>query len=234
MTVLTCAFFTIRIAFITLVAFHQSRQPLYKNRIIYWALALAFMVLGIILIFANIAWAGAALRLGGLLIATYTIWSYRQVNVFEVGLRVASFLTLTLLGIAVYSLSFYAVQWIVGDTEGYNSFIIGMAIAIALVMLANPVANMVWQWIHKLVFGVEYDPGQVVRDYSQGINNIVDIQRLTKTSLELIAGTFELKHGIFFLVDSEHDDRESKTTLLLAASGGSIGGPRAQHRPHQC
>lgn len=212
----SCLVFALRIAFMTLVAFHQSRQPLYKNRIVYWALALAFISLGDILIIFELTWAGTGLRMVGGLVTTYAIWSYHQANLLQVGLRLASFLTLAFLGITSYAVGSLAFQYMLG--EGYNPFIVGMAMAVVLVLLANPVTTIVTQWMHHLVFGVGYDPGLVVREYSQGINNIVDVKLLSQTSLELIAKTFDVKRGTFFLIDQENDSNRTYYWLRPVAN----------------
>jgi signal transduction histidine kinase len=217
LTAFTLLAFILRVAFLTLIAFNQSRQPLYRNRIVYWALALIFLTLGDGLSFTDHAWLGAGLRLIGGAAATYAVWSYRQANLLQISLRLASYLVVALLGAVLYAVGYWGLQQAFGS-ESSTTFGVSMALTAILLMLAGPMVGIVSHAMTHRIFGEGYDTSQVVRDYSLGITNIVDVQRLSHTSLDLVARAFEAQRGFFCLVDQERAEQRMDYWLRPVAS----------------
>ncbi|MFZ6028507.1 MAG: GAF domain-containing sensor histidine kinase [Chloroflexota bacterium] len=217
LTAFTGLAFALRIAFLTLIAFNQSRQPLYKNRIVYWALALLTILIGDGLIFLGAVWLGTGLRVLGLVLATYALWSYHQASLLQVSLNMASYLLLAMWGASFYIAGYLVLQELF---KLPNTFGLGLTLTVALLLLARPVFSFISHTLQHRIFGEGYDTSQVVREYSLEITNIVDIRRLSQTSLDLIAKAFEVEHGFFFLVDQEQAEQHTDYWLRPVATLG--------------
>ncbi len=195
-----------RAAYLIYHGYHQSQQLLRKNRCLYWALVLILITLGDILLFAGAQVIGSAIHLMGILIATYVILVSRVADPQQVGQRALGFLVITLIQIVVYALGFVLLQILLGDEAEFNILSLGVALAIVIVLLVNPFLERANRWVSHKVLGIGYDLNNIVREYSQGISNIVDLQRLAETSLEQIQRALSVREGcVFFLVDQEKD-----------------------------
>jgi signal transduction histidine kinase len=201
---LTALVFTLRVVFLTLIAFFQSRQSLYKNRLIYWGLATVLLAVGDSLIFAEHHIAGRVLCMLGGLAITYAVWSYHQANLAQVTVKLIGYALLGGWSALLYIAGSYGAQALLGPAE--PSMLTSMALAITIAIMASPVLAFIHARLRQRAFGEGYDTSQVVRDYSLGITNIVDVKRLSQTSLQQVAKVFDASRGYFFLVDQEHID----------------------------
>jgi signal transduction histidine kinase len=205
LTAFTGLIYLLRVGFLTLIAFNQSRQPLYRNRIVYWALALLFILIGDALVLTEYLWLGTLLRLIGGIAAVYAVWSYHQANLLQMSLRLASYLIVVLFDAGLFAVGYYGLRQAFGPE---NSITVGLIVALAVVLaiFSGPIINWINHALTHRVFGEGYDTSQVVRNYSLGITNIVDVRRLSQTSLELVAKAFDVQQGLFCLVDQEQAD----------------------------
>jgi hypothetical protein len=91
------------------------------------------------------------------------------------------------------------------------------------VILINPLLNLIANHVNRLVFGLGYDPNNLIREYSIGISNIVDLQRLEEVSLGLIQETIGTKSGWIFLIDEVEKNGSKLFRLEPIRSNESSG-----------
>jgi signal transduction histidine kinase len=62
----------------------------------------------------------------------------------------------------------------------------------------------------------QYNAGRTLREYSQSISNILDMERLASVAIGLIIEAMEIRRGFLFLVDQEVAEDKNKTYRLQA------------------
>jgi signal transduction histidine kinase len=190
-----------RTASLTLNAYQTVKQPLHKNRIFYWVLALVLMVCGDLLVFIGLILAGSALRLFGILFAAYVLLFYELVDVLHTGFRSLLYLVTAFLTIVAYIVVFAVADSILKDRNVTDPLVFGIVLAVALVLLVNPLVRWISKGISKMAFGAGYDTSRAVREYSLQISNVVDLELLATVALEMFHKTLAIRKGYLFLVD---------------------------------
>jgi len=209
---------------LTVRAYHQAQQPLHRNRIKYWAVALGLTASGaaLTLLLAGQTPIGSGFHLLGTLCATYAMLTYRQPDVRQVARRTASFLIVTLLTVAIYTASFLAMQAIFQSVSGYSPLLAGVTVALVLAVVFAPLLRLVQRLVDRVVSGTHYDPGRTLHEYSTHISNILDLERLATVALDLIRETMQIHHGTLFVVHEEpgqHDPQGLPERFLAPPLG---------------
>jgi len=185
---------------LTVRTYHQVQQPLHRNRITYWPLALVFTVSGGALIFAEQEVLGSGLHLLGTFIATYAILTHSLPDVRQIVRRSVSYLVITLLTVIIYTAGFLAMQYVFQTAPGYSPLLAGAVMAIILAVLFHPLLRLIQQLVNRLISGASYDPGRALREYSLSISNILDLERLAAVAVGIISEAMEIRRGVLFLV----------------------------------
>ena len=190
---------------LTARAYHQAQQPLHRNRIKYWAVALGLTASGAVLtpLLAGTAALGSGFHLLGTLCATYAVLTYRQPDVRQVARRTASFLIVTLLTVVIYTAGFLATQALFQSVPGYSPLLAGVTVALVLAVVFAPLLRLAQRLADQVVSGTHYDPGRTLHEYSTHISNILDLERLATVALDLIRETMQIQHGTLFVVHEE-------------------------------
>ncbi len=195
-------------ALLTARVYRRTRQPLHRNRIIYWPLALGFTIVGDALLFSGQEALGSGFRLLGTLVAAYVVLTHRLPDVRQLGRRTASYLIVTLLTVLMYTAGFMATHYAFQTVPGYSPLLAGAAMALVLVILFQPLLRLVQQLVNRLISGAGYDPGRALREYSLSISNILDMERLEAMAVGIISEAMEIRRGALFLVN--HQEREEQ------------------------
>jgi len=190
-------------ALLTAKVYRQTRQPLHRNRLTYWPLALGFTVVGDVLLFSGQEALGSSFRLLGTLIAAYVVLTHRLPDVRQIGRRTTSYLIITLLTVIIYTAGFIAAHYVFQTVTGYSPLLAGAAMALVLVILFQPLLRLVQQLVDRLISGAGYDPGRALREYSLSISNILDMERLEAVAVGIISEAMEIRRGALFLVDHQ-------------------------------
>jgi len=190
----------------TIVAYYRASQPLHKNRLIFWILALGFIAGGDALLLADATALGEGLRIIGVVIAAYVALTHNLIDLFEMALKSILLLLTTSLAVVAYAGIFLIMQAQIQSAWQLNPWLWGLILAILSVFMVNPVLNLVNRAVNRLVLGKQYDPGAIVRGYSMGINNIVELNLLARTAQQLLVKTFDIERVYLFLVDETIED----------------------------
>ena len=236
-------------AALTVRAYRQTRQPLHRNRIKYWALALGLTIAGAVLCFAGRGPLGSGFHLLGTLSATYAVLTYRLPDVRQIGRRIARYLIITLLAVGLYTAGFLATQTIFQSVPDTSPLWAGVTLALVLAVLLDPLLGLVRRLVNRLISGAHYDPSRTLREYSMSISNILDLARLAQVAVGLISETMEIQRGALFVVHHGNGEdegengvghfylrdvtgqEESLPTGVLSAASPIIDYLRREYRP---
>ncbi len=194
--------FTGGVTLLTVSAYRQTQQPLHRNRITYWPLALGFNLAGDTLLFSGHETIGGTFRLLGALIAAYAVLTHRLPDVRQIVQRALSYLIVTLLTVIVYTTSFTTVRYVF-LAAGYTPLSAGAGITLVLVILFQPVLHLTQQFINRLIADGSYDSQRALREYSLSISNILDLHRLARMAVSVIGEAMAVRRGALFLVQHE-------------------------------
>lgn len=191
---------------LTATTYRHTQQPLHRNRIKYWSLALALTVASTALLLTGRELLGHALHLLSTLSTMYAVFTYHLPDVRQMARRMLSYLIVTLLTVAVYTVGFLAMQAVFQPTLRASPVLVGVAVALVLGVLLNPLLTLVRQWVKRLVSGTRYDPSRTLREYSTSISNILDLERLATVVVGLVGDTLGVQRGALFVVHREDEE----------------------------
>ena len=213
-------------ALTTAQVYRQTQQPLHRNRIKYWSLALALTTAGAAMIFAGHESLGCGMHLLGTMSAVYAVLTYHLPDVRQVGRRTVSYLIVTPLTVIIYAAGFMVAQTLWQAVPGYSPLVVGAATGLVLVIFFDPLLGLVQRLVDRLISGTSYDPSHTVREYSTSISNILDLERLATVALGLIGATLGIRHGALFVVhyDGSEEGTESETGYFRLQDVMSMGG----------
>jgi len=194
------------VALLAVRAYRQTQQPLHRNRITYWPLALGFTVTSDTLLFVGQEMLACGFRLLGMLIAAYVVLTHRLPNVRQTARRTVSYLIITLLTVIIYTAGFLAVQYVFKTVPGYNPMVAGAVMALILAILFQPLLRLIQSLVNRLISGTGYNPGRALREYSLSVSNILDLQRLATVMVGIISEAMEVQRGTLFLVHFEEGE----------------------------
>jgi signal transduction histidine kinase len=205
--------FMIASVVMTALEYVRLRRPLHRNRVLYWLIALLLIALGEGLHFfkgEGMAQVGLPLRLLGALMMTYAITTYSLPDLKSAGRRFLLMAVVTLVQAALYLaaivaavLAYRSVQDAAALEDRHKLWLIvtgGITIPLFLAILQAPVQKLVVGAAERLLFGPGYDASRALRNYSQSISNILQIERLARVAIETIAEALDMERGALLLI----------------------------------
>ena len=181
----------------------RTHQPLHRNRISYWVPTLGLMVFGDGLIFAGQITVGSGLHLLGVCVAAYAVSTHNLPDMRRAARLALSNLMTAVLVVILYLSGFVVLQTILRSAPGYVLVLAGAALAVALAFISGPLSRRIRRSVSQLIPAAGYNPGRIVREYSQSIGNILDVDQLAQMALGILRGALGAQHGALFLVDVE-------------------------------
>ncbi len=206
--------FMLSATFSTVIVYARMRQPLHRNRIAYWVLALELIIGGAALFFVTIDVRfeplSSGLYLLGALSAAYAVLTHRLFDMRQAMRRVVSYLTGTFLMIVLYSGAFVIAHYLFQTIPGYNPWLIGIALALILSIFFDPLLRLIRRLVQRLFMGRGYSASSTLREYSTSISNILALEQLATVAVGLISEALEIRHGSLFVVHHEEEKVEGE------------------------
>ncbi len=190
-------------AVLTSRAYLQTHEPLHKNRLQYWILALLFTVGSGVLFFIENPVLSSGVHLLGVLIVTYAALTHNLLDIRRMVRRSVSYLIMTLFTVVIYTAGFIAVQYAFQSLPNYSPIWAGATVAVILAILFNPLLTLVRRFMRRFITGGGYDAGRIVQEYSTKINNILELDKLATVTLTHISRSLDIRRGILFVVHTE-------------------------------
>ncbi|RMH00655.1 MAG: GAF domain-containing protein [Chloroflexi bacterium] len=188
--------------------YRKTTFPWHANRLLYWTVVLSIIFTGEALIFsqlAELAFIGQILRLFGVSGLAYAILSHRIFDVRTKTQRVLAFLIITLISALPLTLIILGLQvFTVGLPRSVILSLTAVTILLGLV-LYQPFRQIVQRVVYRYLLGETFNPTQVVRNYSQAISRVVDVQELTALIIEIISNLLGTNRGALILVTKQEE-----------------------------
>jgi signal transduction histidine kinase len=190
-------------AWLTVRAYYQTQQPLHRNRIIYWLIALGLTLGGALLVLTQHHIIGSAAYLVGVSGAAYVMLTHRLPDIRQRSRQALSYLIMTALTMLIYAIGILASQAASQSSLGLTPFLIVGLVALTLAIVFDPLLRLIQRLVNQLISGVSYDTGLALREYSATISNILDLERLATVALGLITRAVGIRRGALFIVRRE-------------------------------
>jgi len=187
----------------TIRAYHQTHQPLHRNRIIYWALALGLNAAADGLWFAGQTLVGVYVRLLATLIGMYVLIRHRPPDVRHLARRSLGYGITTVLTVLIYMGAFSLATIVLGNTAG--PWLAGALSAVILALLFNPLLGVAQRFVNRWLLGTAYDSTRALHDYGLTIGNILELERLAQVALGLIHEVIPVRRSALFLIDQPNE-----------------------------
>ncbi len=200
----------------TLAAFRNETQRLRRNRIIFWTAGLVLILGGNALVLTNQNAFGSLLAALGAVVISIFVLNPRLPNLGAAIPKIVSTLLTTLIEIGLYLGGFVGLQLLFSDYGRYSPFHIGLGLALIVIVLFNPILRVLNKWIQRLFVGERQDYGQIFREYSQNISNILDVKLLSQVVVDLVGDLIGIESGTVFTVDSEMGEDAQRRYRILA------------------
>lgn len=189
------------IVWLIITTIQRARQPLHFNRILYWTLAFACMLIGGTLVFARAALPGNILQLLAVPLLAYVALSHELRDIRQMVQRSAIFLAATALVALVYLGIFGVAEALNRRAAAVNPWRTWVVLALISALLLSPLAALSQRLVRRLLSRREYKPNQILGEYGLSISNILDLEKLATVAIGLISEAMEIKHGTLFVVD---------------------------------
>jgi signal transduction histidine kinase len=212
--------FTGKAALLTIQAYRKVQHPSRRNRIKYLAPALCLVLLGDTIFLAAYWPLGDMIHLVGIILAAYAVLLKRLPAIRQAFLRSISYLISTGLLVLLYTGVLLIALRIFNAAAGFIEWVVGGIMAVFLAVVFTPFLRRVQNLIERMVAGVGRNPSYILRQYSQGISNILDLKRLAAVAVESLSETMEVQSGYLFLVDQERDEEGESCYHLQGVNGG--------------
>jgi signal transduction histidine kinase len=190
---------------LTLDVFPSFRQPLHRNRIIYWVIALSMAIISDIVSTFGLLTVGMVLQLAGVLLLVYVAMYHDLVDLLYTGLRTLVVIIEIVLTMVVYTLVFLWIEFWLQQSSLENIFLFASVLAGIFVFVLNPVLRWVNGRIETLILKNRVDFAEVIRDYSKSISNVVDLGFLVVLAIKKIRSAIGVSRGDLYLVDLESE-----------------------------
>ena len=215
-TVVGWLVFMIGAAFAVTDAYQKSRQPLLRNRLVYWIPVFILITINDGLILGGVSIPGNPLRLLAAALMGYLALTHNLPDVRQIMRRVLVYLITVFLIMAFYVLSVSFVIAIFRALPYFNPLFLGAVFSLLLAILFTPLLSLVRRLVDAWLHIDQYNAGRTLQEYSESISNILEMERLASVAVGIIMENMRVQRGFLFLVDQGRDANGLRTYQLRA------------------
>ncbi len=183
--------------------YQQNKFPTLRNRLFIWGISVAILISGnaIYLFLHNDA--GTLVMLAGVLAVAYVALTPRLPHLGTSFRRMVNSVLLVLVEFMIFASAYLAVEIILRENLGVGQGIVAAVLALSLILVINPILQRIQKWGDRIFFGEEKDIKAILREFSQNISNILDLELLSAVVVNLVQEVLDVDRGILFLVEFE-------------------------------
>lgn len=158
-------------------------------------------------------------------IISYAIQRHRLMEIRFVIRRGLAYSSLTVAVTALYLLAVFLVQNLLRVSVGNPSLLFASGLALVIAVLFTPLRYMAQERVDRIMFRSLYGYRQILRDFSRGIANTLDLSQLARSMIDPIADAMKARwvalllpqpvSGDFRAQFSHHHDDEEHGELTL-------------------
>jgi len=186
-------------------AYRKSRQPLLRNRLIYWIPIFLFIIINDVLIAAGLGIQANPLRLLATALMGYLALTHDLPDVRQIMRRILVYLITIALIMGFYLLGVNFVEVIFRALPYFNPLFLGAVFALLIAILFAPLLGLVSRLVDAWLHIGQYDAARTLQEYSASISNILEMERLASVAVSIIMKSMDVQRGFLFLVDQDPD-----------------------------
>lgn len=151
------------------------------------------------------------------LFIAYSIYKYRFLEIKLVVKRGIAYSIYTLILTGLYIITIFAVQQILSKLTGYTNMTTTLVMACLLAIILQPIKNVMQHWIDRIFYKETLNHQQILRDFSQVINNILNLDELTDSLLDAIGRGLQPQNISLYL--KQRNDRYNLYRTSIKENG---------------
>jgi len=173
---------------------------------------------------------GSLLLILSLIILNFLVLTYKLPDLKFLAFQAAGY---TLTGITIilfYALGFLIMERFFVELPWYEPVYNGIFFFLVALIFFIPIHGIISSILWKFQAG-DRNRNLEIRSYSKTLSSILDIELLSKVTIEMICDSLQVKKGTLFLVDRIEPDKEPPNWYLKAVPGTSITLPDLDFLP---
>ncbi|TET08338.1 GAF domain-containing protein [Candidatus Aerophobetes bacterium] len=184
-------FFVGLAAFNLIQSYRKVKDSFYRNRLKYLLLGILIMAAGIV---TNLTKLGKypldiSLNVINALLLTYVILKYKLLDINIIIRKGFVYFTLTAIIASVYLFTIFILERLLRGVVSISLIAVLMAIGIALIF--QPLRDFLQRWIDRLFFREKFDYYQILREFTQKMVTILDLDNLANSTVNTIGKTMQ-------------------------------------------
>ncbi len=213
-------FFMILSSIQVLQEYRATDRTVVKQRAIYWTSALILYTGSTVLMMLDQGLSASLLLLFATIILNYLVLTYRLPDLKILAFRGVGYTLSGIIIILIYALGFLILERYFIELDWYKPVYIGVFFSLVALIFFLPVNRLVNSILDRLLSS-ERTRILEIRSYSKTLSSILDIELLSKVTIEMICESLELKKGTLFLVDRLEPEKDPPNWHLKAVQGTS-------------
>lgn len=213
-----------------LQVYRVTERTVVKQRAIYWTAALIFYMGSSVLYLLDHYLLGSLLLIFTTIILNFLVLTYRLPDLKFLTFQTISFSLSGIIISLLYALGFLILEICFGDYSWYKPVYNGAFFFLIALVFFSPVYRLVKVILEKLMIR-ERNSNQEIRSYSKTLSSILDIELLSKVTIELICDSMEVNQGTLYLVDQIDPEKDPPNWRLRAVQGTTVTLPDLDFLP---
>lgn len=116
----------------------------------------------------------------------YSIYRYRFLEIKLIVKKGIAYSVYTLILSGVYIIAIFTVQQVLSRLLGYSNITLTLSMAVLLALIFQPIKNIIQHWIDRIFYKQKLNHQKILKDFSQIINNILELDELTESLVEVV------------------------------------------------
>ncbi len=198
--------------YLLVINYRQAQFPTLRYRIFLWANGYAILLLGNSLsFFSDQDVLGGLVSLFGMLSIFLAVAWPRLPHFGLLIRRILNGAIWLALQVLAYGSGYLVVRAFLDGDLFYQHWIAAGFLALLVILVANPLLRGLQARIDRWFFGEEQDIKAIVREFSQSVSNVLDIDLLSKVVVDLARRVIGADSGMIFLVELEISPEGERT-----------------------
>jgi len=200
--------------------YRSTERSVVEQRAMYWTAGLIVFIGGSVLFLIGRGLVGSILLLLVAIIINFLALTYRLPDLKILAFRAAGYSLTGITIILLYALGFLVLEKFFLELSWYEPVYNGIFFFLIALLFSFPTYKYINVILRRFQEG-DRDRTLEIRSYSKTLSSILDIELLSKVTIELICDSLEVRKGTLFLVDRIEPDRERPNWFLKAVQGTS-------------
>ena len=210
--------------------YRTTERSVVKQRAIYWTAALILYIGSSLLFLIGHERIGSLLLLLATIILNFLVLTYRLPDLKFLTFQAAGYILTGITIILFYALGFLILERFFVDLPWYQPVYNGVFFFMIALIFFVPIHRIISSILRKFQEG-DKDRTLEIRNYSKTLSSILDIELLSKVTIEMICNSLGVRKGTLFLVDRLEPDKEPPNWYLRAVQGTTVTLPDLEFLP---